>query len=97
MCPGCETFAKPFDIRKPDQYRDLARKLIEALNQGGLTLLRADCSLQELLEGTWPGDVLNHDFQCAMCRRRFALHADTYHGHVEWEPGPLPPEGRSVN
>ncbi len=86
MCPGCEAFSHRIIIKQPDEYRDLARKLIEWVNQGALKLLKADCPLGELLGSKFPGDILRHDFRCAMCGRKFALHADTYHGRVEWEP-----------
>ena len=74
-------------MKQPIEYRDFVRKLIEVVNEGMLRLVKADCPLEELVEGNWPGDVLGHDFQCTMCGRRFALHANTYHGHVEWKPG----------
>ena len=72
------------------------RKLIEIVNQGTFLLLKADCSLEEILGESFPGDVLRHDFECRMCGRRFALRADTYHGNAGWEPGPAPNNERRV-
>jgi hypothetical protein len=86
VCPICESLGERITLRHPDEYRGLARKLIEVVNQGILRLVKASCPLEELLGGTFPGDSLHHDFRCAMCGHRFALHADTYHGRVEWEP-----------
>jgi hypothetical protein len=86
MCPQCEVFAGPFKITEPDDYRNLAHRLIEAVNEKTLQLVKGDCPLEKLLEGSFPGDTLSHHFRCTMCSRRFDLHADTFHGHVEWEP-----------
>lgn len=86
MCPRCQVFAGQLKITQPDDYRELARRLIEAVKEKTLQLTKADCHLEDLLEGPFPGDILRHHFRCTMCGRRFDLHADTYHGHVEWEP-----------
>jgi hypothetical protein len=86
MCPGCEIFAERIDIKEPRDYQNLARQLIEAVTRRALRLTRADCPLEDLLGKTFPGDCLSHVFQCTLCSRQFTLHADTYHGRVEWEP-----------
>jgi hypothetical protein len=88
MCPGCESLGKRIVIRLPDEYRNLARKLIEVVSQGALKVVKASCPLEDLLAPTFPGDILIHDFRCALCGQTFALFADTYHGRVEWEPEP---------
>ena len=98
MCPTCEIFAQHLETRQPDEYRALARKLLEVVNQKGFKVEKADCPLEDVLGATFPGDSLRHNFKCNMCGRRFALHANTYHGHVVWKPGPQPAsEDSNVN
>lgn len=84
------------NIDSPREYQDIVRQLIEIVNQGTFLISRADCRLEEILEPTWPGDTLGHEFECFACGRKFRLSADTYHGHVEWTPGELPkPQSKS--
>jgi hypothetical protein len=87
ICPQCGGFSQKLNILTAREYRDIARQLIEIVGEGTFLLVRADCPLQEIVEGTWPGDMLEHEFECFACGRRFALSADTYHGNVSWTPG----------
>lgn len=85
-CPRCNGFAERINLRTPNEYQDLARQLIEIVAQGTFLMVHADCSLEEILEPTFPGDYFAHDFQCTTCGRAFHLGADTYHGNVNWIP-----------
>ena len=74
------------NLETPREYRDLVRQLLEIVSQRTFVLLHGSCALEEVLGEVWPGDVLSHHFQCIACGRHFHLDADTYHGHVSWEP-----------
>ena len=41
LCPKCERFAERFNIRERREYRDIARQLIEIVNQGTFLIVRA--------------------------------------------------------
>ena len=89
-CPKCDRFAERFNIREPREYRDIARQLIELVNQGTFLIVRASCPLEDVLKGRWPGDIVFHDLKCFACGRLFHLHADTYHGNANWTVGDVP-------
>ena len=89
-CTKCNGFSQRINIQTPSEYRDIARQLIEIVEQGAFLLVRADCPLQEILEPTLPGDFVVHEFECFVCGRKFSLSADTYHGNVHWTPGETP-------
>ena len=89
-CTKCVGFSQSFEVNTPDEYRKIARQLIQTVNEGTFLLLSGSCLLEEILGETFPGDVLVHDFQCFACGRKFHLHADTYHGRVRWKPGDEP-------
>ena len=56
MCPKCDGFTGRLTFASPDEYRNFVRQLIEAVNQGRFSLIRADFPLQEMLTPPWPGD-----------------------------------------
>lgn len=85
-CVKCSGFAERLNLATPKEYRDLAHQLIEIVNQGTFLLIQATCPLLELFGETWPGDHVEHVFECVTCGRKFELHADTYHGWVTWTP-----------
>lgn len=89
-CPKCSGFSQRLNIHALGEYRDIARQLVEIVEQGNFLLVRADCPLQDILGPTLPGDFVVHEFECFACGRRFTLAADTWHGSVSWTPGELP-------
>jgi hypothetical protein len=86
LCSKCNGFAERIALPSPAQYRDLARQLIQIVDEGTFKLTYADCPLSDLFDPTWPGDTLSHDFRCTTCGRLFHLHANTYHGGASWRP-----------
>lgn len=89
-CPKCDGFSERLHFNTPWEYRDIVRQLIEVVEQGTFVLIHADCPLRRILEPTWPGDSVGHEFECFVCGRKFQLSADTYHGNVYWTPGEIP-------
>lgn len=87
FCSKCTGFAEKINTKEPSEYRNLARQLIEVVEQGTFFLMYASCPLDEILGPSFPGDVLVHKFECVVCGRKFELFADTYHGNVSWTPG----------
>jgi uncharacterized Zn-finger protein len=85
-CSRCSGFTQRVNFEHPHEYLDIARQLIENVDQGTFVLVKADCPLKDLFQSTWPGDVLVHEFKCAACGRTFELSADTYHGNAHWSP-----------
>ena len=85
-CSRCQGFSERFYLYTPREYRDLARQLIEIVNQGTFLLLHSTYALKDLLGEVFPDDIISHDFQCTGCGRAFQLSADTYHGNVCWKP-----------
>ena len=85
-CPRCSGFTDRLQISTARDYRDLARRLIETVEQGTFEMTRGSCELKELFCPVWPGDLLEHDFRCTACGREFVLRADTFHGNVSWDP-----------
>jgi hypothetical protein len=83
-CKQCEGFSKQRNFNHPHEYRDLARQLMEIVEQGTFVMVKASCPLRELLGPVWPGDVLIHVFECTACRSKYQLFADTWHGSVNW-------------
>jgi hypothetical protein len=89
-CSECSKFSQRLNIYTASEYQDIARQLIDIVEQGTLVLVRADCSLQEILKPTLPGDFVVHEFRCFACGCKFRLSADTYHGSVSWIAGEFP-------
>jgi hypothetical protein len=96
MCPRCKGFAERMNLREPWEYRDIARQLIEVIDEGPLRLVKGNCPLEDLSKPKWPGDVLIHEFEWFACGQRFTLAADTYHGHARWETKATPPAASST-
>ena len=90
-CLKCGGFSERLNIGSLGEYQDIVRQIIEVVNQGTFSLVRADCPLQDVFNTPLPGDCIFHDFRCTACGRAFHLFADTYHGHASWTPGDLPP------
>ena len=84
FCPQCEQLKDGLSFNKPQEYLELARRLLNSMNQGAFTLTESTCPLQDLFNSEWPGELVEHNFQCTACGRTFQLFADTYHGHAGW-------------
>jgi hypothetical protein len=85
-CRQCEGFSERRNFNHPHEYRDIARRLMEVVEQGTFVMVRASCPLRELLGPVWPGDMLEHVFECIACGSKYRLSADTWHGSVNWRP-----------
>jgi hypothetical protein len=85
-CAKCGGFSERINFNHSDEYRNIARQLIEVVAQGTFQIVQEDCPLQDLFKPVWPGDVLEHTFRCTTCSRSYRLSADTYHGHASWSP-----------
>ena len=85
MCPKCQGFAERMNMGSPREYRDIARQLIEIINQGTFGMVKASCPLEDLFKPQWPGDIVSHEFECFACGQRFLLFAGTYHGNASWK------------
>ena len=83
-CPQCEGLMESLSFDKPREYLELARRLLNAVNDGRLIITESTCPLQDVFNPSWPGEVVEHDFECSSCGRTFQLFADTYHGHAGW-------------
>ena len=101
-CPQCEGLMESLSFEKPREYLELARRLLNSVNDGAFTVTESTCSLQDLFNPEWPGEEVEHNFQCTSCGRTYQLFADTYHGRAGWgltgppRPVPeLPPEPKS--
>lgn len=84
-CPKCEGFTRSFDMSKPREYLGIARKLMHVVDDGTFLMVHATCPLQDLFRPEWPGNVVEHGFQCTACGRSYHLFADTYHGRASWD------------
>lgn len=71
-------------FEKPREYLELARRLLNAVNDGKLSVIESTCPLQDLFSADWPANQVEHDFECSACGRTFQLFADTYLGHAGW-------------
>jgi hypothetical protein len=69
---------------KPREYLELARRLLNAVNEGKLSVIECTCPLQDLFSAEWPANLVEHDLQCSACGRTFQLFADTYLGRAGW-------------
>src|ERR1039458_4340620 len=86
MCEQCDGISERFDTNAPDDYRQFAHRLARMIERGSLRLIGSPgCSLDDVaMCKVWPGDVIVHQLGCTRCDGLFELHADTYHGRVEW-------------
>ena len=71
-------------FEKPREYLELARRLLNAVHDGKLSVIECTCPLQDLFGAVWPANQVEHDFECSACGRTFQLFADTYLGHAGW-------------
>ena len=102
FCPQCEQLKDSLCFEKPREYLELARQLLNSVNEGALIVTESTCPLQDLFNPEWPGEEVEHNFECTACGRTYQLFADTYHGRAGWgltgpprpEPEP-PPEPKS--
>jgi hypothetical protein len=85
-CKRCEGFSERRNFSHPRDYRDIVRQLMDVIEQGTFVLVKASCPLYELLGPVWPGDILEHVFECTACGSKYRLMADTWHGSVNWGP-----------
>ncbi len=69
---------------KPREYLEFARHLIGLVREDAFSLSESTCSLEDLFKPEWPGDLVEHNFECNMCGRSFQLFADTFRGHAGW-------------
>jgi hypothetical protein len=84
-CPKCEGFRESFNIDEPRQYLDIAAQLMEVVSDGTFLMVHATCPLQDLFKAEWPGNIVEHNFQCTECGRSYQLFADTFHGRASWD------------
>jgi hypothetical protein len=84
FCPHCEELKESLSFDKAREYLEFARRLLSSVNEGAFVVTESTCPLQDLFNPEWPGELVEHNFQCAACGRTFQLFADTYHGHVGW-------------
>jgi hypothetical protein len=85
-CAKCKGFSERLDLETPGEYRAIAGKLIEVVDQRTFAIVSADCPLEDLFKPVWPSDVVEHKFFCVACGRSYRLFADTYHGRASWSP-----------
>jgi hypothetical protein len=83
-CAQCDGLTESLSFDKPREYLELARRLLNAVNDGKLSVIECTCPLQDLFSAAWPANLVEHDFQCSACGRTFQLFADTYLGHAGW-------------
>jgi len=84
-CPKCADFTRSFDISEPREYLGMARQLITVVAEGTFMMVHATCPLQDLFSSEWPGNLLEHSFQCTGCGRSYELFADTFNGRASWD------------
>ena len=83
-CKECDGLLESLCFEKPREYLELARRLIELVNDGTLILTDSTCPLDDLFKPNWPANTAEHNFECKACGRKFQLYADTYLGHAGW-------------
>jgi hypothetical protein len=83
-CTQCDGFMESISIDKPREYLEFARRLLDSINDGTITLAQSTCPLEDLFKADWPNDIVEHNFECSACGRSFQLFADTFHGHAGW-------------
>ncbi len=83
-CAQCEEFADGLSFEKPREYLEFALRVLRVVEAGTLELLESTCTLEDLFKEEWPGDIVEHNLECATCGRKFQLFADTYRGHAGW-------------
>jgi len=69
---------------KAREYLEFARELIGLVQEGTFVLGQGTCTLEDLFNPEWPGDLVEHNLECSLCGRSFQLFADTYRGHAGW-------------
>lgn|GEM_PF-1628246 len=83
-CTQCDGLMESLSFDKPREYLELARRLLNAVNDGRLIVTESTCPLRDLFNPEWPAELVEHDFQCTACGRSFQLFADTQLGHAGW-------------
>lgn len=84
-CPNCGDLQEGLSLDKPRDYLELALRLLKLVKEGNFIQAESTCTLEDLFKPEWPADTVEHNFECAVCGRRFQLFADTYHGHAGWD------------
>jgi hypothetical protein len=84
-CAQCKELVAGQSLDNPREYLQLALRLLNMVKSGMFALCESTCSLEDLFKPEWPSDVVEHNFECASCGRKFQLFADTYHGHAGWD------------
>ncbi len=93
MCSRCDGFLETRRVDTPYEYRDLARQILEIVEENTFRLVTGTCPLDEILTARpWPADYVYHVLECTTCSRRFELGVDTYHGRGEWRVMSSPPQ-----
>jgi hypothetical protein len=85
-CVKCFEFSERLAFKTPNDYQNFVRRLITAVDEGRLHVVRADAALEEMLAPTWPGDSITHVVQCKGCGRLFELYVNTWNGRNWWKP-----------
>ena len=83
-CTQCDGLMESLSFEKPSEYLELARRLLNAINDGKMSVTESTCPLQDLFGAEWPANQVEHDFECSACGRTFQLFADTYLGRAGW-------------
>ena len=83
-CTQCDGLMESLSFEKPREYLELARRLLNATNDGKMIVTECTCSLQDLFNDDWPAAQVEHDLECTACGRAFQLFADTYLGRAGW-------------
>ena len=87
FCPQCEQLKDSLCFEKPREYLELARQLLTSVNEGALIVRESSCPLQDLFNPEWPGEEVEHNFECTACGRTYQLFARSDRVHAERLPG----------
>ena len=84
-CQNCINFSQRMSARTPNKLSALISKVKQAVQEGVLTEINSgQYDYVEAFEkinssGGWP-DIIENEFECTVCKKRYVLFADTYHG-----------------
>ena len=85
-CEVCDSVSEELDIPTPGIYFQCLEAARTLIAEQKLSVVRASCELSEITpDRPWPSDILEHEFKCTGCPRRYVLWVDTYHGTGSWK------------